>query len=545
VTDGRDGLPEIANYRVLRQLGSGGMGAVYLARRDGFSRLCAVKVMRAELELQPQNVRRFWREVRVLMMQDHPGIVRLVDAGRTLSGHLFLATELVAGRDLFQVIQRARALPVPLWLCLADQLLTALAAAHELDVDGRRVGLVHRDIKPENVMIAWEGRVVVLDFGLAQARGEAGRTRITRPGQVMGTPKYMAPEQIVEPESVGPRTDQYAAALVLYHAAIGRTTGRDLPNGEDGAPVADLWTRLIEPNWPPLSRLAPGVPEALDEVFARAMALEPSDRFGTVDRFRRALLEASGVEAAGPAELGAHVQRAFPEEALDPDLSGSDLTAAPLEPTSLASGALHEGTALASRRVAGEPPAGPPLRRGRISVLLGAVAVVVGAFALATTPPVRAPSSGEPIRRGPRVQPLPVAKQAIEARGTREPTRVESQPSAQRRPGPPTPVGEAVEGPAKAAPSKIRSIRRADGPRAPPEAGAAAAPRPRPAPEPSESSSEASVFDAVEAALEDGDETAAARALRALRGRVSQRSWACIVQALKTQTAAEVMQSCR
>jgi serine/threonine-protein kinase len=525
-------LPSIAGYQIVRQLGSGGMGAVYLARRSGRAAPLAVKVMKAALGLQEQHIRRFWREVRVLMLQQHPGIVGLVDAGRTEDGRLFLATELVPGRDLFTIIQRGRALPFDVWLGLADQLLTAVHAAHQLEsAAGERLGLVHRDLKPENVMVDWSGRVVVLDFGLAQARANQASTRITKPGQVMGTPKYMAPEQIVDPEAVGARTDQFAAAVVLYHAAVGRTTGTDLPNGDDRAPVAELWALLMEPAWKPLSTLAPQIPDRVDRVFEKAMAQDPSDRFGTVERFRRELLRVAGVQPATDAALGLHVQRLFPGEVEDPVVSTADITAASIEPT-----AVRSASSMAEATVVASAPTRPPglrLGLGALGAALAAVAVwgvLEAREATWVAPTDRPEPMAEPTATPP---PAPVAVPSAAAPESaapraRRPEGAASKAAPQPKRSPPPTAGARSGRPAPEAPA-VRT--------APPWSDA----RGRPA----ENSHSASAWSKVDAALSAGDETAAARALRALEGEVPRATWNCIVQALKTKSAEEVTRSCR
>jgi serine/threonine-protein kinase len=318
VSPGEEHRPRIQGYEVLGKLGAGGMGSVYAARRHGDPGLCALKVLNQSLLGREFAVRRFWKEVEVLMLQRHPGILQLRDAGHARDGRLYLATELIAGTDLFRLIQRAGPMPLPHWLELAQQFLTALDAAHGLTGPrGERLDLIHRDLKPENLMLTFDGRVVVLDFGLAQARVDGERSRITRAGQVMGTPKYMAPEQIVDPDSVSHRTDIYAAAIVLYVTAVGRTQGRDLPNGDDQAPLASMWAQMMAPEWRPLSSIAPQVPVSIDEAVFRGLALEVDDRPPSARAFLQSLLSAAGSPASGPERLGAFVSAQFRKERAD------------------------------------------------------------------------------------------------------------------------------------------------------------------------------------------------------------------------------------
>lgn len=307
--------PRVEGYQILRQLGAGGMGSVYAARRVGDPALCALKVLNKSLISREFAVRRFWKEVEVLMLQRHPGILGLRDAGHAADGRLYLATELIHGTDLFKLIHRAGPMPLPVWLELSGQLLEAISAAHSLrGPNGHPLRLVHRDMKPENIMVTFGGRVVVLDFGLAQARSDDdSRSRITKAGQVMGTPKYMAPEQIMNPDAVDQRTDVYSTAIVLYVSALGRTHGPDLPNGDDKMPLAQLWAQMMDPHWLPISSVAPQIPMPMDPVFARGLAIEMDERpdAATLGQMIR---EAAGSGACGPHRLGEFVSSQFRAE---------------------------------------------------------------------------------------------------------------------------------------------------------------------------------------------------------------------------------------
>jgi len=599
VTAADERFPEVPGYRVLEQIGAGGMGAVYLAQRAGASRPCALKVMRHALGRHEPNVRRFWREVRVLMLHRHPGVVDLVDAGRTTDGRLYLETRLVGGRDLFAIIQRSRALSLELWLTVAEQLLSALASVHSLTgPEGQPLGLVHRDLKPENVMVDGSGRVVILDFGLARA-STPDATRITRPGQVMGTPKYMAPEQIVAPEAVGPRTDQYAAAVVLYHAAVGRTVGADLPNGDDRCPIPELWAQLMEPAWRPLSELAPQIPGKVDRVFQRAMAVEPGERFGSVARFRDELFRVAGRDAAPLEALGRHVARLFPDEARDPSRARADATAVSSRPTVAGSdGAEGTAHAVAPGACAGgasrAPGAGRQAARrgGLVGVAAVAGVVLVALFGRGGDFGASQPS-GEGFGVGRR------AADSAASRGREQPSVTRPEGATEPRATPRAASGGASRpelgavvgsrtGDPKAGPEAEAAPRGSSPPvRAPrvgsssggsasPDPGARAKPRarrPRPAggrrdrpparrtlggsadrsPPTSadvegasaENSHPPDPFATVAAAVDRGDETEAARALRALEGRVPRPTWACILEGLKTKRAEDVLRACR
>lgn len=312
-----DPWPDIPGYQLLKEVGAGGMGSVYLAKRRAQADLCAVKVLKGELMASSTIVRRFEKEIEVLMLQRHPGIVQLLDAGRTVEGRLYLTTSFLQGHDLFRVIHRVGPMPGPTWLQLALQFLDALASAHESSSEGRALRLIHRDLKPENLMLDYAGRLTILDFGLASVRLNDERSRVTRVGQVMGTPKYMAPEQIVDPESVSPATDVFSAAVTLAVIAAGRTTGRDLPNGDDKLPLGELWAKLSDPDWPALSALAPQIPPDFDPVFERALSTEAKNRFPSARGFVAALRMAAPFPASAPERLGLLLQGHFERERLE------------------------------------------------------------------------------------------------------------------------------------------------------------------------------------------------------------------------------------
>jgi serine/threonine-protein kinase len=525
--------PEIPGYALLDPLGSGGMGVVYAARRVGDPHLSAVKVLRGSLMSHRTVVRRFRKEVDVLMLQRHPGIVRLIDAGYAADGRMYLSTEYIAGQDLFHVIQRCGAMPPKVWLDLADQFLSAIAAAHELtDEDGLPVRLVHRDIKPENLMLSYDGRAVILDFGLAQARLDDERSSITRAGQVMGTPKYMSPEQIATPDAVDARTDQYSAAVTLYVAAIGRTVGHDLPNGDDNLPVHELWARMMTPTWPRFTELAPRFPAAMNDVMARALSVRMDDRFPTVRAFRDAVRATMGEEQE-PA-LGRFVSRSFAIERRQQEawvderveataVFAAQTRAAPRPPGSEAITAPsrrqdeQEATVLATR------PASAPAWIG--AAVASALALTIGAWALLRTPPAPPPSepnaapsaraSPAPLQLpGPRVVPRPTA--------TPEPR---SDPSDAGAPAPeppptlpPTPVATPA-GPSRA-PSTGAPPSRA--PRRPPRSRARPRPRPRASNPPAAPvvalpSPHASTWSKVDTIMADPDLSAADRERAAYR----------------------------
>jgi serine/threonine protein kinase len=200
-------LEDVARHfpqlEILELLGSGGMGAVYKARQREIDRLVALKILPLEAGGDPGFAERFTREARALAKLNHPNIVALYDFGHVNGLHYFIM-EFVDGLNLRQLEQAGRLSP-RVALQIIPQICEALQFAHD-------EGIVHRDIKPENVLLDKKGRVKIADFGLARILGhEAEDFRLTRAREVMGTPHYMAPEQVEKPQSVDHRADNRPA----------------------------------------------------------------------------------------------------------------------------------------------------------------------------------------------------------------------------------------------------------------------------------------------------------------------------------------------
>jgi serine/threonine-protein kinase len=270
---------EIAGrYRVLAKLGEGGMGAVFRAEQISLKRTVAIKLLRPDVSANPMLLRRFNAEAEVVARLSHPSTVNIYDFGQDTDGTLFIAMELIEGRSLRAVIQGEAPLAPGRALAIATQVAASLADAHAH-------GIVHRDLKPDNVMLADRGRerdvVRVLDFGIAKLRDDARATQaaMTQQGDMLGTPQYMAPEQI-RGEPIDGRTDIYALGCLLYEMVTGR-----LPH--DAATVlAMLSKHLIEAPVPPTQRRPDlGLPPAIDALILGAMAKDPRARPPTMDAF--------------------------------------------------------------------------------------------------------------------------------------------------------------------------------------------------------------------------------------------------------------------
>ncbi|MBL9176792.1 MAG: serine/threonine protein kinase [Verrucomicrobiaceae bacterium] len=239
-------------WKVIRLLGRGGMGAVYEMHQPELDRTVAVKLLPIEASSDEHLVERFRREARTLAKLRHPGIVALLESGITPAGHLFFVMEHVSGSPLSQWIAEGR-LDVPKAIEIVRQVCEALAYAHAQ-------GVIHRDIKPSNILIDQNDRAKVADFGLArldQAETTSGAISMSRTGQFMGTPAYAAPEQVKDAAHVDHRADIYALGVLLYEMLTG-----DLPRGVFQPPSAK-------------ARTGPH----LDDVVRRAMQERPEDRY--------------------------------------------------------------------------------------------------------------------------------------------------------------------------------------------------------------------------------------------------------------------------
>ena len=233
-------------YRIVRELGRGGMGVVHEALHVTLGRRIAVKTLLAEAGQDPDLAARFEREARAASAIGHPHIVDVFDLGRTPEGLLFMAMELLDGRPLAALLEETPSLPISLALDLASQMLSGLAAAH-------RNGIVHRDLKPENIFILnTQDRpsfVKIVDFGISKILVHAG-ARAARAGQgsgtavgtILGTPLYMSPEQILgQVARIDHRSDIYSAGVVLYEMLCGRTPFEGESHAKIFASILDGW----------------------------------------------------------------------------------------------------------------------------------------------------------------------------------------------------------------------------------------------------------------------------------------------------------------
>ena len=272
----------VAGYLLEKLVGVGGMAAVFRARDERLGRVVALKLLAGDEVVR----KRFVREARAVAAVDHPHIIPVYEAGEA-EGVLFIAMRFVAGDDLRVVVSREGALRPRRAAAFISPVASALDAAHD-------AGLVHRDVKPANMLVdVGPGRpehVYLSDFGVA--RGVMSSSGLTRAGQFLGTPDYAAPEQI-SGRDVDGRADQYALACVAYTLLSGSVLFRR------EVPMAVLYAHLSVPP-PRLTAARPELPDAVNQVLARALAKEPDDRYDSCGTFADALREALGLEPYDP-----------------------------------------------------------------------------------------------------------------------------------------------------------------------------------------------------------------------------------------------------
>ncbi len=248
-----------ARYRIVKELGRGGMGIVYRAEDEVLQRTVAYKVLPDAIREDPKALEAFFREARIAASLHHPNIVTIFDAGQS-ADEVYIAMEYVEGRSLQEILEEAGALPLPQAVKMFRQACQSLAHAH-----GQKI--VHRDVKPGNMMITRDGIVKLMDFGLAAVVTQA-TAKVT---SVRGTPYYMAPEQIMG-EPISALSDQYSLGCTLYHMVAGH------PPFVDGDV---LYHHIHTPPVPAREQNAK-VPKWLDAVILRTMAKRPERRFSSV-----------------------------------------------------------------------------------------------------------------------------------------------------------------------------------------------------------------------------------------------------------------------
>jgi tRNA A-37 threonylcarbamoyl transferase component Bud32 len=383
----------LGRYEIVRLIGRGGMGAVYEGTHLDLKKRVAIKTLRPSVAAQAGARARFLREGEAASRIQHRNVVDVTDVG-TAAGVTYLVMELLEGQDLADRLSSVGALPVAETMDVMLPVLAAIAVAHD-------AGVIHRDLKPENIFLARTRHSglepKVLDFGISKISSSgSGRTlALTGTGASMGTPYYMAPEQVRSAATVDARSDQYALGAIVYQCVTGR-------RAHEGESIYEVIRSVGDGAFRPPRELRPDLPSALDQAILRAMRLEPAQRFPDVRAFAHALLPFAAAEAR---------VRWAPElrsDQLDP-AAGAPETAAPIPGGTVLLPPATPPRAPAPRRPAPTPDTtfgasaaeitvGAPRRRSTplvtALVLLAAGAVATYAFfSPGRRPDVRPPAS--------------------------------------------------------------------------------------------------------------------------------------------------------
>src|SRR6266853_142175 len=249
-------------YELLKLIGQGGMGAVYKARDKELDRVVALKLIRPELAKNPEVLRRFKQELILARQVTHKNVIRIFDLGQS-DGIKFISMDFVEGRDLRHLLLESGKLAPQEAARIMLQICRALEAAHA-------EGVIHRDLKPQNIMLDANGRVYVMDFGIARSAYLPG---MTQTGALIGTPEYMSPEQ-AKGEKLDERSDLFSLGVIFYELLTGKS-----PYPAD-APLGTLRKRLQEKAKPP-SEIDATVPKPLSDIVMNALEIEPEKRLSS------------------------------------------------------------------------------------------------------------------------------------------------------------------------------------------------------------------------------------------------------------------------
>ncbi len=270
----------LGDFELVRQIGVGGMGQVYLARQKSLKRQVAVKILNAELAANTTALQRFQAEAEAVASVTHANIVQVYAIGEAGGLH-YMALEYVEGRNLRDFFEKKGIPAVPAALEIMAQVAAALDRAGEL-------GFVHRDIKPENILLSKKGEVKVTDFGLSRCFGTEAPVNLTASGVTMGTPLYMSPEQ-VRGQAVDPRSDIYSFGVTCYHMLAGEPPFT-------GATAFDVALQHVQNEPRPLSALRPDLPADVAGLVHKMMAKRPEDRHQTAREILADLAKLRGGE---------------------------------------------------------------------------------------------------------------------------------------------------------------------------------------------------------------------------------------------------------
>ena len=299
-------ISHLGRYEIIGELGHGAMGVVYKAKDPLIDRILAIKTISLSLAMDEQDEyeARFYQEAKAAGRLSHPNIVTVFDVGK--SGDIaYIAMEFLQGRELRDILSEEKRLPVSQVISIARQVAHGLSYAHEH-------GIVHRDVKPSNIMLIRDGLVKITDFGIARMPSSTIRTQA---GVVLGSPKYMSPEQVLG-TSIDQRSDIFSLGVMLYEMLVGRA-----PFAGDSVNAVMYQTMHTDP--PPPGTLNPEVPARLDLIVAKALAKKPEDRYQSA----RELADDLRACRDAPARSGTQGEAPQPQAA-KPEASPADTTIA-------------------------------------------------------------------------------------------------------------------------------------------------------------------------------------------------------------------------
>ncbi len=258
------GMTIAGRYEIVQEIGSGGMGKVFKARDKDLEEIVAIKILRSDYAQDNNALNRFIREIKLSRKISHPNVVKVFDIGLH-KGHRYISMEYIEGISLDKIIQQKGPLPLIDVLKIILQICLATSAAHN-------IGIIHRDLKPANIMITKNGLAKILDFGIAKVQGTG---EITTAGQIIGSPKYMSPEQI-QGIAIDTRADIYSIGLIMFYIA----TGSEPFTGDDAKTV--LMKQLNQE--PPIpSSVNPSIPKWLDDLILSLLKKNREERPNSLD----------------------------------------------------------------------------------------------------------------------------------------------------------------------------------------------------------------------------------------------------------------------
>jgi eukaryotic-like serine/threonine-protein kinase len=424
----------LGRYRLLMELGHGGMAHVYLALVTGlagFSKLVVLKVMRDELREHPASLNMFLGEARLAARMSHPNVVQTTEVGED-GGRYFICMEYLEGQTLSRLLKKTMdgSLPLAARLEIMCQMLEGLSYLHAFsDLDGTPLGLVHRDISPNNIFITFDGGVKVLDFGVAKA---AGISHVTEAGTFKGKLGYAAPEQIVGRSDQ--RSDVFAAGVLLWEILTYRRLTQDRTQTEI------VQGRIAGAESELMLQKGADVPRELMEICAKAASKSPDDRYPTAGAMRDAIKKyveehsldypsqklrdaLHGLYQKERAEMRRQIDLRMKQASLE-DEHPSDHTRGPYVP---AASTMFGGTSSGTNPGA---PSAPPVARGKMFAAAGALALlagIAGAFATRLRPAAEAATGSAVVAS--TVAPVEVSQPAASPTQTLVQLRISAEPN--------------------------------------------------------------------------------------------------------------------